>query len=207
MTKSDDQLGYSKPSAGSRRASGALAARFLLIAVCVAFFAVAPALAPAQLKLPGQPQSPAPAPTTPAPAAAAPTPAPPQAIPLPQIADQAEALDAKLEEISRGLTTQADETKPNPTISGQSSEIAERAHQVDSFLESGPDIMQLREEIVYWRALSRLSADQRKLLTDRADQLQNQITLLDPGTSDLAGDPGLDPRHRRNRGRRRPRPA
>ena len=39
--------------------------------------------------------------------------------------------------------------------------------------------MQLREEVIYWRALSRLSADQRKLLTDRADQLQSQITLLD----------------------------
>ena len=137
--------------------------------------------AAAQLKLPGQPQpAAAGSGTTGCISAAAPaTPAPPQAIPLPQIADQAEALDDKLEEISRGLTTQADETKPNPAISGQSAEISERAHQVDGFLKSGPDVMQLREEIVYWRALSHLSADQRKLLTDRADQLQSQISLLD----------------------------
>ena len=157
------------------------ASRSLALAV-ILFGAVflRPASIAAQIKLPGQ----APAafstsaqPATP-PSAEPATPAPPQPIPLPQIADQAEALDGKLEEISRGLTTQADETKSNPTMSGQSAEIAEHAHQVDSFLESGPDIVQLREAIVYWRALSRLSAEQRKQLTDRADELQSQITQL-----------------------------
>jgi potassium-dependent mechanosensitive channel len=155
-----------------RNASWPLALAALLFG---AFF-LRPASPAAQIKLPGQPPA---AVSTPAPPAAGPaTPAPPQPIPLPQIADQAESLDLKLEEISRGLTTQADETKSNPTMSGQSAEIAERAHQVDSFLESGPDIVQLREAIVYWRALSRLSAEQRKQLTDRADELQSQITQL-----------------------------
>ena len=143
-----------------------------------AIFVRPPSIA-AQIKLPGQPSSAAAAPAPPAAPPAVPAaPAPPQAIPLPQIADQAETLDGKLEEISRGLTAQADEIKSNPTITGQSKEITERAHQVDSFLESGPDIVQLREEIVYWRALSRLAAEQRKQLTDRADELQNQITEL-----------------------------
>ena len=179
VTKSGTQLSCSRPLALTRRRTAAIVGRFLFVAVNIALCAVVPTLATAQIKLPGQPQPTAPAPAQPAtPPEVASTPAAPQPIPLPQIADQAETLDAKLEEISRGLTTQADETKPNPTISGQSSEIAERAHQADSLLESGPDIMQLREEIVYWRALSRLSADQRKLLTDRADELQNQITLL-----------------------------
>ncbi len=175
VTKSDNQLAKSQPLAVLRTAR-APASILLLAVACIALSAFVPAAA--QIKLPGQPP---PAVSAPAQAAAppAPTPAAPQPIPLPQIADQAEELDLKLEEISRGLTVQADETKPNPTISGQSAEIPERAAQVDSLLESGPDIMQLREEVVYWRALSRLSADQRKLLTDRADQLQSQISLLD----------------------------
>jgi small-conductance mechanosensitive channel len=179
VTKSGNQLGNSDPVALSRSQPGALAGRCLLVAIGIVLSAIDPALAPAQLKLPGQPQ---PAASVPAQPAALPpsasTPAQPQPIPLPQIADQAEALDATLEEISRGLSTQAEETRPNPPISGQSSEIAERARQADSLLESGPDILQLREEIAYWRSLSRLSADQRKLLTDRADQLQSQITML-----------------------------
>jgi potassium-dependent mechanosensitive channel len=159
---------FRAPSAS--RASGA----FLLL-LCLSIST----MVCAQLKLPGQPQPAAPAPAQPAPQpATASTPTAPQPIPLPQIADQAETLDAKLDEISRGLTTQAEETKPNPTISGQSSEITERAAQADNLLQSGPDILQLREEIVYWKALSRLSADQRKLLTERADELQSQITML-----------------------------
>ena len=174
MTKSANQLTAPESLAVPRHGTRAFAHAFLLVVACLA--AVVPAAA--QIKLPGQTQPAAPA-AQPATAAAPSMPAPPQAIPLPQIADQAEALDLKLEEISRGLATQADETKPNPTISDQSAEISERAAQVDSFLKSGPDIMQLREEVVYWRALSRLSADQRKQLTDRADQLQSQISLLD----------------------------
>jgi potassium-dependent mechanosensitive channel len=147
-----------------------------LCALLLTAFVLPPLCLNAQLKLPGVPSQAVP---QPAPAAAQPTPpAPPLAIPLPQIADQAEALDARLDEISRGLATQAEETKPNPTISGQSSEIAERARQADNLLQSGPDILQLREELVYWKALSRLFADQRKLLTDRADQLQDQINTL-----------------------------
>ncbi len=141
-------------------------------------FVSAPLCLNAQLKLPGAPPQPAAAQPA-SPATPPSTPAPPQAVPLPQIADQAEALDVKLEEISRGLASQAEESKSQPGLSSQSEEIADRATQVDNFLKSGPDIMQLREEVVYWRALTRLSVDQRKQLTDRADQLQSQISLLD----------------------------
>ena len=177
MTKSANRPRNPESLVVPRHGTRAFAAAFLLVVACIAAFVPAAA----QIKLPGQPPPAAAAPPQPAtpPAAAPAVPAPPQPIPLPQIADQAEALDVKLEEISRGLTTQADETKPNPTISDQSEEISDRARQVDGFLKNGPDIMQLREEVVYWRALSRLSADQRKLLTDRADQLQSQISLLD----------------------------
>jgi potassium-dependent mechanosensitive channel len=131
-----------------------------------------------QIKLPGVVPPTSSAPTPPPALPPAPAPMEPQPIPLPQIADQAEALDLQLEEISRGLTSESDETRPSSAITSQSSEIAQRANQVDSFLDGGPDITQIREELVYWRALTRLSADQRKLLTERAAQLQDQITQL-----------------------------
>ncbi len=131
-----------------------------------------------QIKLPGVVPPTSSAPTPPPALPPAPAPIEPQPIPLPQIADQAEALDLQLEEISRGLTSESDETRPSSAITSQSSEIAQRANQVDSFLDGGPDITQIREELVYWRALTRLSADQRKLLTERAAQLQDQITQL-----------------------------
>jgi potassium-dependent mechanosensitive channel len=170
VTKPGDN---SRPFAFWRRTTEALA----IISLLLLTFHSRPAIVSAQIKLPGQPPVPA-QPAAPPATAAPSTVDAPQPIALPQIADQAEALDMQLEEISRGLTTQADETKPNPAISSQSAEIAERARQVDAFLEGGPDIVQLREEIVYWRSLSRLSVDQRKQLTDRADQLQAQIALL-----------------------------
>jgi len=100
------------------------------------------------------------------------------AIPLPQIADQAEALDLQLEEISRGLAASQQETAPDAASAATAAEIAERAQQVDDFLHSGPDMGELREEIVYWRALGRASAAERKLLTERADELQDQIGQL-----------------------------
>ena len=157
---------------GAISATEAVAAFVLLLCLSL------PALVRAQIKLPSvvPPTSSAPAP----PPAVSPTPTTPQPqpIPLPQIADQAEALDLQLEEISRGLTSESDENRPSSAITSQASEIAQRANQVDSFLDSGPDIVQIREELVYWRALSRLSADQRKLLTERAAQLQDQITQL-----------------------------
>ncbi len=153
-------------------ATKAVAAFVLLLCLSL------PALVRAQIKLPSvvPPTSSAPAP----PPAVSPTPTTPQPqpIPLPQIADQAEALDLQLEEISRGLTSESDENRPSSAITSQASEIAQRANQVDSFLDGGPDIVQIREELVYWRALSRLSAEQRKLLTERAAQLQDQITQL-----------------------------
>ena len=184
MTKSAHRFTSSPSLIVPLHKAGALASIILLVAACIGLPAAIPNVAAAQLKLPGQAAAPAPAQPAAAASTAPATPPPPQAIPLPQIADQAEALDLKLEEISRGLTAaQDDETKPSLTLSGQAVEIAQRAHQVDSFLDGGPDIAQIREELVYWRALSRLSADQRKLLTERADQLQTQIAQL---TAELA---------------------
>ena len=128
-------------------------------------------------KLPGTvPQSPA------EPPASAPSPGAnvaDRAIPLPQVADQAEELDHKLEEISRNLKTTQAQITPDQTIAVQAGQIKERAMQVDSFIEHLSDNLQLRDEVVYWRALSRQSAEERKLLSARASELQGQILFLD----------------------------
>jgi hypothetical protein len=128
-------------------------------------------------KLPGQaPQSPA------EPPASAPSPGASiadRAIPLPQVADQAEELDRTLEEISRNLKAPQAQIGPDQTIAVQAGQIEERAMQVDSFIEHLSDNLQLRDEVVYWRALSRQSAEERKLLSARASVLQGQILLLD----------------------------
>ena len=128
-------------------------------------------------KLPGTvPQSPA------EPPASAPSPGAKvadRAIPLPQVADQAEELDHKLEEISRNLKTTQAQITPDQTIAVQAGQIKERAMQVDSFIEHLSDNLQLRDEVVYWRALSRQSAEERKLLSARASELQGQILFLD----------------------------
>jgi potassium-dependent mechanosensitive channel len=161
---------HQKSNAVFRRSPAALAVSLLLLLALLS-----PASEGAQLKLPGQPPAAAPAvvpPPTPATAPVAPEP-----IPLPQIADQAEALDLQLEDISRQLTAQA-EAKSDSAITGQSAEINQRAARAEAFLQSGPEVVELREEIVYWRSLNRLAAEQRKLLTERADQLQEQITVL-----------------------------
>ena len=102
-----------------------------------------------------------------------------RAIPLPQVADQAEELDRKLEEISRNLKATQAQIAPDQTVAAQANQIEERATQVDSFIEHLSDNLQLRDEVVYWRALSHQSAEERKLLSARASDLQGQILLLD----------------------------
>jgi potassium-dependent mechanosensitive channel len=102
-----------------------------------------------------------------------------RAIPLPQMADQADELDRKLEEISRNLNATQAQIAPDQTIAAQAGQIEERAMQIDSFIEHLSDNLQLRDEVVYWRALSRQSAEERKLLSARASELQRQILLLD----------------------------
>jgi len=122
-----------------------------------------------------------------APAAAPPAPASPQppsqapnlAIPLPQIADQAEELDQTLADISKDLASKTDEIAPGLAAANQSAEVRERSLQVDRFLDGAPDILSLREEVVYWSGLSERAAAQRKRLTTRADELQNQLSQLD----------------------------
>ncbi|AXC14923.1 Potassium efflux system KefA protein / Small-conductance mechanosensitive channel [Acidisarcina polymorpha] len=102
-----------------------------------------------------------------------------KAIPLPQVADQAEELDRKLAKISSHLQTKPEEIAPDAVIETQAKEIRERAQRLDSFLDGLSDILELRDELVYWRALDHRSSEQRRLLSARANELQSQILQLD----------------------------
>ena len=102
-----------------------------------------------------------------------------QAIPLPEVADRAEELDRQLEEVSTYLAANRDFLVQNQAITADSTEIKERTSRVDTFLVGSPDILQLRDEIVYWRGLSQQSAELRKMLSGRGADLQRRIALLD----------------------------
>ncbi len=100
------------------------------------------------------------------------------AIPLPEVADQAEELDRKLEEVSGYLASSREMLAQNLSIATESADIQDRGMHVDSFLAGSPDILQLRDEIVYWRTLNEESTELRKALSARAAELQRRIGLL-----------------------------
>lgn len=101
------------------------------------------------------------------------------AIPLPEVADKAEELDRKLEEVSSYLAASRDMLAQNHDVATESGAIQERALHVETFLAGSPDILQLRDEIVYWRTLNDQSTELRKALSLRASELQRWIGLLD----------------------------
>ena len=120
--------------------------------------------APAQQAAP-----PAPAPASPA----------DQAIPLPQIADRAEQLEALLRQISDQLVPPAELTEADRAAKARSEEINQRAQQVENLLAGMPNTVEVRDEELYWSSLDQEYTAQRKLLTARAAGLQDQIRLLD----------------------------
>jgi potassium-dependent mechanosensitive channel len=138
-----------------------------------------------------QPAAPTPVPEPPAKADAAGSAIP--AIPLPEVADQAEELDRKLAEASSYLRASREILAQNPEVAA-SADITERALHVDAFLAGSPDILQLRDEIVYWRTLNQQSTDLRKVLAIRAAELQRWIGMLNEeqarwqATQDQIGD-------------------
>jgi len=100
------------------------------------------------------------------------------AIPLPQVADKADQLDRKLADISAYLASGRGIIDQNQVIAGEASEIRDRAQHVDSFLAASPDILQLRDEAVFWSGLDAQSGGLRKQLAVRATELQSQIGQL-----------------------------
>lgn len=148
-------------------ATGVLATRNAIPQTSMAAKVAKAAKQPAATPPPEAPQA------SPAPAASS------QAIPLPQIADQAEELDTRLDEISNRLRQKQDLLAPVQSTGNHAEQIKERALGIDAFLRTSPGALQIRDEAVYWRALSHQSAEERRLLTGRADELQKEIGFLD----------------------------
>jgi potassium-dependent mechanosensitive channel len=102
-----------------------------------------------------------------------------QTIPLPQIADRAEELDHLLQEISSQLTPKSELLKSQTKAEEQAAEIRRRALQTTDLLAGNPTKLDLEDEQRYWRSRSLEYAAQRKLLTQRAAKLEEQIQTLE----------------------------
>ena len=102
-----------------------------------------------------------------------------QTIPLPQIADRAEELDHLLQEISSQLTPENELQKLQTQAKEQAVDIHQRALQTIDLLAGNPTTLDLEDEQRYWRSRSLEYATQRKLLTQRAANLGEQIQTLE----------------------------
>jgi potassium efflux system protein len=114
-------------------------------------------------------------------AAAAPLPASPdeQAIPLPKIADQAEELDRLLREISGEMPPTSELLEAERLAEMHAEEIRQRELEAATLLAGVPTTLEIEDEQRYWRSRGYAYAEQRKVLTERAAQMEEQIRLLD----------------------------
>lgn len=141
--------------------------------------------------------------TTPAEKTATPTPTPSatpfKAIPLPQIANEAEKLDGLLLEVSQSLMSVPDLSLTDAKGKSRAEEVQQRAQQVQDLLSGIPNVMQFQDEARYWKGLAEEYASRRRSLTERAAAVENQIGVLDAENSrwtatleQVRGTPGLD---------------
>jgi small-conductance mechanosensitive channel len=100
-------------------------------------------------------------------------------IPLPQIADRAEELDRVLQEISSQLIPKSELLKSQTKAEERAAEIRGRALQTRDLLASNPTTLDLEDEQRYWRSRGLEYAAKRKLLTQRAAKLEEQIQTLE----------------------------
>ena len=126
--------------------------------------------------LPGASGPPAQPPPTPVTVLASP---PDLTIPLPQIADRADALDRELRAVSKELTSTTEEIQAAKQTSEQAQEIKERLLDAGKLLANAPNNLDLQEEDRFWRGLTQQYAAQRKFLASRAATLQKQIQSLE----------------------------
>lgn len=108
-----------------------------------------------------------------------PLPTPIRAVPLPQIAEQAEELERQIRKRSKGLIPVPDRQVEGLAAEAHADEISRRALQVEDLLTGAPNRMQLQQEDRYWRALEGEYAGKRKLLTVRAADIEEMMQWLD----------------------------
>ena len=104
---------------------------------------------------------------------------PAQAIPLPQIAEEAEKLDGLLQEVSKRLAPLPKLLLSDREAKAHAEEINERAREAERVLADVLNMMQLQDQDRYWRALAADYSRQRKLLTERAAGIEKEMRLLD----------------------------
>ncbi len=102
-----------------------------------------------------------------------------QAIPLPQIADQAKELHNHMLEIYQELNSTQQALPSESATQARAVEIRERTLVVDALIKSIPTSLDLRVEDQYWVTLNQEFTSQRKLLTSRATSLGNQLQWLE----------------------------
>ncbi len=102
-----------------------------------------------------------------------------QTIPLPKIADRAEELDHLLREIRSQFIPKSELLESQGDGEKRAEEIRRRALQTRELLADNPTSLDLEDEQRYWRSRSLEYAAERKLLTERAGKLEEQIQTLD----------------------------
>jgi len=105
-------------------------------------------------------------------------PATEQAIPLPQIADQAKELHNHLMEIYQQLSSIQEALPSEGTTLARAGDIRERALFVDALVNGIPTSLELRDEDQYWLSLNRQFTSEREFLTSSATSLEEQIQFL-----------------------------
>jgi len=104
--------------------------------------------------------------------------APGHPIPLPQIADRAQELNHLLREITSQLQPKAALLQANEQAEVRTVEIRRRSLQAKDLLADSPTLMELEDELRYWRLLTNEYRARRKTLAALAARLQEQVQLL-----------------------------
>jgi small-conductance mechanosensitive channel len=102
-----------------------------------------------------------------------------QSIPLPKIADRAEELDHLLREISTQLIPKSELLESERKTVEQAGEIRRRALQTRELLAGTPTPLEVEDEQRYWRSRNLEYGAERRLLTLRAEKLEEQIQALE----------------------------
>ena len=100
------------------------------------------------------------------------------AIPLPQIADQADELEQQLREISNNLKPLAELQVSDREVKIHTEQFDERAVHTEELLGGKPNLKQLQDEERYWRAFAKPYGNRRKLLTARAADIEEDMSRL-----------------------------
>jgi potassium efflux system protein len=102
-----------------------------------------------------------------------------QTIPLPLIADRAEQLDRLLEEINNQLIPKFVLVELGRKAAAQAAEMRRRSLQTRELLAGEPTSLDLEDEQRYWRSRGLEYTEERRLLTQRAGKLQEQVQTLE----------------------------